>query len=314
MFIDKAKIFVKSGKGGNGCISLLRSKFIRFGGPDGGNGGKGGDIYVLGDRSINTLFSFKYKKIFTAENGQHGEGNNRKGKDGEDLFVLLPFGTEITMENGDIFEVLDDKPKLVLHGGKGGIGNGCLANSVNQVPRFSYPPGAAEEMFLNLKLKIIGDVGLIGLPNAGKSSFINSCTNANSLVGSYAFTTLEPKLGTYENLILVDIPGLIEGASGGKGLGFQFLSHVERCKKLLILADANHFPERAVKILLKELSSYGIVKKFVLVLNKIELLKAKQIREIKNNLKNEHPTSSVFCISVHKKIGIKNLLTFLQKD
>jgi GTP-binding protein len=314
VFIDKAKIFIKSGAGGKGCISFLRAKFIAWGGPNGGNGGKGGDIYFVGSKDINTLFSFKYQKKFIANNGKNGEGCDKHGKDAEDLFIKVPIGTELALETGEIIEILDTEPKLVLYGGKGGIGNKYLANSVRQSPKFSIPAGASEEMFVNLQLKLLGDVGIIGMPNAGKSSFINSCTNANSMVANYAFTTLEPKLGTYNGLILVDIPGLIEGASNGKGLGFQFLSHIERCKMLIIMADISEEPQLAIEIVLRELSEYGITnKEYIIVLNKTDLITEKEVIKIVNNLRKAYKNIKIFNISIENKQNIKDVLIYLEE-
>jgi len=219
-------------------------------------------------------------------------------------------------EHGMTIEIIDEEPIILLKGGRGGVGNGCLANSVHQRPMFSHPPASSEEMFLDLELKLIGDVGLVGYPNAGKSSFINSCTNANSLVANYQFTTLEPKLGTYENMIIVDIPGIIEGASLGKGLGLQFLSHIERCKFLLYVVDISNKPLEVLKSLKTELDSFfenKTAKPFIIALNKIELLTRKNQLKIKYTIENL-TGAKVFPISVHKKAGIKKLLTYLSSQ
>lgn len=311
MFIDKARILIRSGEGGRGCVSFLRLKFIPFGGPNGGNGGKGGDVYFVGNPNLNTLSKFKYVKMFQAENGGSGQGSNCAGKNGKDLIVDVPYGTEIKLENDDFFEIIDDKPKLVLIGGKGGIGNGSLATSTKQTPRHSIPKAQREEMYIFLNLKLIGDIGLIGFPNAGKSSFIRCCTNSKSIVDDYQFTTIEPHLGTYENLIIVDIPGIIEGASKGKGLGLRFLSHIERCKALLMILDINDSPLIKIEILLNELKEYGIDKKIIIALNKIELLKKSQVIEIEQQFKEKY-SMPIYKISIHKKVGIKKVLVSLQ--
>jgi len=302
MFVDRVRILIRSGAGGKGAISFLREKFKPNGGPAGGDGGKGGNIYFKGNRNLNTLAFFKYTKTFQAENGSPGEKQNRTGKDGQDLYLDVPLGTEIILENGTKFDIIDENPVMILMGGKGGIGNAKLATSINQTPRYTIPNGTREESYAFLNLKIIGDIGLVGKPNAGKSSFITSITNSKSIVADYEFTTTQPHLGTYRELVFVDIPGIIEGASQGKGMGLKFLSHIERCKLLLIIIDINDEPLKTLEMLLKEMSEYGIKKNFLVVLNKIDI--CKNLSTVEKELIN-HKFSY---ISVKEKIGINNLL------
>lgn len=310
MFIDKVRIFCKSGDGGKGSISFRREKYIEYGGPNGGDGGKGGSIYFQGDSSINTLSKFRYKSVWRAENGESGGGWDRNGAKGDDLFIKVPLGTQISVNNF-IFDILSEEPKLILKGGTGGLGNGKLATSTNQAPEFSIPPTMGIEAIVHMQLKLLGDVGLIGLPNAGKSSFINQCTNVLSEVGDYAFTTLEPKLGIYKNIILVDLPGIIEGASEGKGLGLQFLSHIERCQVLLHLIDVSINPIESFETINKELMNFGIYKEQIIVLNKIDKISKKQQLEFVKYFKNQ--TQYVFLTSVIWNAGIEKVLKQTEK-
>jgi GTP-binding protein len=311
--IDKAKIYIKSGRGGNGCISFFRGRFMPKGGPDGGSGGNGGSVYIQGSNAINTLLKFAYKKKFLAQDGGSGLSQNKKGKDGEDLIIQVPVGTQIHGSNGIFLEILDDKKILLIKGGKGGVGNASLAKSTMRTPRFSIPFTMGGELYLNMQLKIIGDVGLVGLPNAGKSSFINACTNSKSPIDEYKFTTLEPHLGVLnEKIILVDIPGIIEGASEGKGLGIKFLGHIERCKLLVMIIDINDDPLQTYEILEKELHASGIYKEIFIILNKCELLKKKPRYNVLNAFK-EKIAVKVFLMSAKYKIGLKPIIKEIEK-
>lgn len=247
MFIDRAKIKVIAGDGGNGCMAFRREKFVPRGGPSGGDGGKGGDAYLECTARVNTLLHFQYKRVFKVQRGRHGEGSNRHGKEGEDIVLLVPPGTQVFKEPGH--ELIHDfaaagERLLVARGGGGGRGNARFATSTNQAPRRVEPGWPGEEVELSLSLKLIADVGLIGFPNAGKSTLISRISAAKSKVADYPFTTLVPHLGVvalddYHTFVVADIPGLIEGAHEGHGLGDEFLKHVERTKILLHLIDVS---------------------------------------------------------------------------
>lgn len=310
MFIDKAKIFIKSGSGGHGCISFRREKYIPFGGPHGGNGGKGGDVYFVGSRDLNTLFFFKCNKHFFAQTGERGGTYQKAGKNGEDLYIKAPLGTIIN-NNGEIIEILDETPVLIAKGGRGGVGNASLKTSTDRLPRRSIPPEPGIELELSLSLKIIGDIGIIGKPNAGKSSLINTITNCNSKVCNYAFTTLSPCMGVYKDIIFVDLPGIIEGASEGKGLGLQFLAHLERCKAYIQLIDISDDPIENYYQVQKEIKAYGIDKPHLVVLNKSELLKKEQVMQIVKDFKDLN-VNAIY-ISAQYKSGINNLLKQVNK-
>ncbi|MBR5756112.1 MAG: GTPase ObgE, partial [Firmicutes bacterium] len=238
-FVDKAKIHIRSGKGGNGCVSFRREANIPMGGPDGGNGGKGGDIILQADNSLRTLMDFRYKTKYEAENGENGKGRQQFGKDGQNLVIKVPVGTVIRdLESGDIIADLteDGQSFVAAKGGKGGKGNVLFKNSVRQAPNFAEAGGFAREKDIELELKLIADVGLLGYPNVGKSTLLSVVTKANPKIANYHFTTLTPKLGVVNmydsSFVMADIPGLIEGASEGQGLGLEFLKHVERTRIL----------------------------------------------------------------------------------
>ncbi len=242
MLYDKARIFVQAGGGGNGCMSFRREAHVPKGGPDGGDGGDGGDVVLLCDDSLRDLQSFKRKAHYKAPRGRHGEGSQRHGADGEDLVVRIPPGTEVTMPDGTLHDLVTPGQRVVVaQGGSGGKGNRKFAGSTRQAPRFAEKGLVGEEGWLDLRLKLLADVGLVGLPNAGKSSLISRLTRAAPKVADYPFTTLEPVLGTLDGedrqLVLADIPGLIEGAAGGAGLGHDFLAHVERTRLLVHVLD-----------------------------------------------------------------------------
>ena len=282
-FLDQAKIFTRSGSGGPGAVSFRREKFIEYGGPDGGNGGKGGDIVFESIAGLNTLIDFRYTQHFRAPRGKGGSGSNRTGAGGDDLVIKVPVGTQVLSEDKE--EVLLDFTKVgqrvvFLRGGDGGRGNASYKTSTNRTPRQHGTGWPEQEAWLWLRLKLLADAGLVGLPNAGKSTFINQVTNAQAKVGEYAFTTTRPQLGVVRHhqreFVVADIPGLIKGAADGAGIGDRFLGHIERCQVLLHLVDAN---DRDVadsyRIVRDELENYGAGltdKKVVVALNKIDML------------------------------------------
>ncbi len=289
-FLDQAKITIKSGDGGAGCISFRREKFIEYGGPDGGNGGKGGDVYFEVADDLNTLIDFRYTQHFRAKNGLHGMGRNRTGADGADVVIRVPVGTEILDEDGetlllDLTEV--GQRILFLKGGDGGFGNAHYKSSVNQAPRRNSPGWSGVERDVWLRLKLIADAGIIGLPNAGKSTFLAACSAAKPKIADYPFTTLHPNLGVVKvnerDFVLADIPGLIEGASEGHGLGDRFLGHIERTAVLLHLIDANSDdPAHDYKTVRHELKSYGgglDEKQEIIALNKCDTLLPEDLNE-----------------------------------
>jgi GTP-binding protein len=282
-FVDEAWIHVKAGDGGRGCLSFRREKYIPRGGPDGGDGGKGGNVILQGRADLISLLDFRYKKIYRAESGKGGSGACKKGRDGRDVIIPVPVGTIVydSEDASPLFEILrDGESYVVARGGKGGRGNASFARPTNRTPReFEYGE-KGEERRLRLVLKILSDVGIVGLPNVGKSTLLRSLTGAKSKVADYPFTTLTPQLGAlrFEEklLVIADIPGIIEGASQGKGLGLRFLRHVERCRLLLWVLDLSSLGERdEYAILERELSSYDrelLAKERILVLNKIDLV------------------------------------------
>jgi len=282
-FLDQAKIFVRSGAGGPGAVSFRREKFIEYGGPDGGNGGKGGDIVFEAVAGLNTLIDFRYTQHFRAPRGHGGSGSNRTGAGGDDLLIRVPLGTQILSEDKE--DVLADftavgQREVFLRGGDGGRGNASYKTSTNRAPRQHGTGWPYEEAWVWLRLKLLADAGLVGLPNAGKSTFINAVTNAQAKVGEYAFTTTRPQLGVVRHhareFVVADIPGLIEGAAEGAGIGDRFLGHIERCRVLLHLVDANTDDvAEAYRVVRDELEAYGAGladKPQVVALNKIDTL------------------------------------------
>lgn len=290
MFIDKAKIYIKSGKGGNGIISFMRMKFIPKGGPDGGDGGDGGNIYIQGTSKQNSLINFKLKQHYKAESGQNGMSANKTGKNGTDLYIKVPIGTQIYTEDMKflIYDCIDDKKFLILRGGKGGKGNAKFKSSINRTPYIKQNGQQGAEISVYLLLKTIADIGIIGKPNSGKSSLLAKITNANPKIASYPFSTLYPNIGTvklYDRYYTIaDIPGLIEDAHMGKGLGHRFLQHIERCNILLHLIDGTiENIENERRIILKELELYSIdmiKKKIITVINKSDLIDCKSDKYI----------------------------------
>lgn len=290
-FLDEAKIFVKSGNGGGGCVSFRREAFVEFGGPDGGDGGKGGDVWIEAVEGLNTLIDFRYQQHFKAKTGTPGAGRDRAGKSGDTVNIVVPVGTQIL--DGDKDEILVDMTEigqrvLLAAGGDGGQGNARFKSSTNRAPRKATPGWPGEERWLWLRLKLIADVGLVGLPNAGKSTFLSAVSRANPKIASYPFTTLYPNLGVVDlgpgaRFIVADIPGLIEGAHEGAGIGDRFLGHIERCASLIHLIDGTHEdPVAAYKTVRKELDAYGgglIGKQEIIALNKTDAMTTEEAEE-----------------------------------
>lgn len=282
-FLDQAKVFVRSGHGGAGCVSFRREKFIEFGGPDGGNGGKGGDVIVECVDGLNTLIDYRYQQHFKAKTGMHGMGRNRTGANGADVVLKVPVGTQILADDNEtlLADMTEVGQRIVLlEGGRGGLGNMFFKSSTNRAPRKAQPGEDSEEMWIWLRLKLIADTGLVGLPNAGKSTFLAAVSRAKPKIADYPFTTLHPQLGVVrvhgEEFVLADIPGLIEGAHEGAGLGDRFLGHVERCNVLLHLVDGTAEDVAAhYKSIRHELSEYGhglAAKPEIVALNKCDAL------------------------------------------
>ena len=317
-FLDQAKIFVKSGAGGPGAVSFRREKYVEYGGPDGGNGGKGGDVVFVAVAGLNTLIDFRYTQHFKAQRGGHGMGKDRTGASAPDLVIEVPVGTQIISDDRE--EVLADFTEVgqrvvLLEGGMGGRGNASYKTSTNRAPRQHQPGIPAEEMWVWLRLKLLADAGLVGLPNAGKSTFINQVSNAQAKVGAYAFTTLVPKLGVVRHrnreFVLADIPGLIEGAADGAGIGDRFLGHIERCRVLIHLIDIGGVdPVEAMRIVEEELAAYGEGlddKPRLVALNKIDLADAELAEDFAKELRAAG-ADQVFPISGATGEGIPGLL------
>lgn len=322
-FLDEAKIYLKAGDGGDGCLSFRREKFIEFGGPDGGAGGAGGSIYALAVKNVNTLIDYRYKQHFKAKKGENGAGQNKTGKSSKDIILKVPVGTQI-LDDDKFTEIADliEEGQIVLlvQGGRGGLGNSYFKSSTNQAPRkFQYgEPG--EERWVWLKLKLIADIGLVGLPNAGKSTFISAVTNAKAKVEDYPFSTLTPQLGVIKfsdkELVIADIPGLIEGAHLGKGLGDRFLAHVERCAVILHIVDAStEDPLNDYEIVKNEIKMYGsslCKKPEVVALNKADIVELGKLNELIKKFKNHH-IKNIFTISAVTRQGCRKLTNHLAK-
>lgn len=327
MFIDYAKIYAGAGKGGNGAVSFRREKYIAAGGPDGGDGGKGGDIYFEVDSDTNTLIDFRYKKKFKAENGNNGEGARKFGKSGEDLYIKVPIGTIVKdAKTGEILADMAEKGQktLVLKGGRGGKGNTHFATSTRQAPRFSQGGEEGEEKELILELKLLADVGLIGFPSVGKSTILSVVTAATPKIADYHFTTLEPNLGVVkpeygDSFVMADIPGLIEGASEGTGLGIQFLRHIERTRLLLHVIDVSasegRNPVEDYYVINKELEKYSeklAKRKQIIVANKIDSMQDEKLYEDLEKLAKEK-NLEIFKISAATGQGVKELMHEVSK-
>ena len=293
-FIDEAKIFIKSGDGGDGCLSFRREKYIEFGGPDGGNGGKGGDIIIEGTKSLNTLVDYRFQKHFKAQKGRGGAGRNRTGAAGKDMILKIPVGTEILQDDEILADIINDEKMILFPGGEGGKGNINFKSSTNRAPRKTTPGEKGYEAEVVLRLKILADAGLVGFPNAGKSSLLRKISAAKPKVADYPFTTLDPKLGVVrkgdEEIVVADIPGLIEDAHVGSGLGFKFLKHIERCHSLIHVIDiTNENLVKSYNTIINELKSYDedlVNKNKIIVLNKCDLLKKEEVDKIKIDFEN----------------------------
>ena len=323
-FLDQVKIFVKAGDGGSGSPSFRREKFIEFGGPDGGDGGKGGSVILKSERNLNTLIDYRYQQHFKAKRGEDGKGKNQTGKGGKDLFLSVPIGTQVFEEDNKtlIFDFKKEKDEFtVAIGGKGGFGNTKFKSSTNRAPRKFTKGTKGEEFWIWLQLKTIADIGIIGLPNAGKSSLLGSMTSANPKIANYKFTTINPNLGVaiYDDkeITLADIPGLIEGAHTGVGLGVKFLKHVERCKTLLHLIDISDDDLiKSYKQIRRELGEYSkelLRKKEIIVLNKIDLL-SKEDLKIKKKKFEEKLRKKIIELSTLDKKLINKLKIRLLKN
>jgi len=318
-FLDQAKIFIRSGAGGPGAVSFRREKFVEFGGPDGGDGGKGGDVVFEAVPGLNTLIDFRYTQHFRAPRGKGGAGSNRTGGGGEDLVVKVPVGTQVLADDDDRTLLVDltqvGQRITLLKGGMGGRGNASYKSSTNRAPRQHQTGEDGEEMWVWLRLKLLADVGLLGLPNAGKSTFLNSVSNAGAKVGDYPFTTLRPQLGVVRHkgreFVVADIPGLIEGAAEGAGIGDRFLGHVERTRVLLHLVDAaGEDPVGAWRIVRGELDGYGAGlagKPEIIALSKADLLDSAALSKLIKKLEKA-TGAKVLPISAPLEEGIEPLL------
>ena len=322
MFIDEVIITVKAGNGGDGSAAFRREKFIQFGGPDGGDGGKGGDVVFVADSNINTLIDFKFKKLFKAQNGENGQKKQMYGKKGEDLIIKVPVGTQVRdLTTGKL--ILDmnvnGEQRVLLKGGKGGYGNVHFKNSVRKAPKIAEKGGEGAEIKVKLELKLLADVALVGYPSVGKSSFINKVSAANSKVGSYHFTTLEPKLGVVrleegKSFVIADIPGLIEGAHEGVGLGDKFLRHIERCKMIYHIVDAAEIEGRdciedfeKINEELRKFSEKLANKKQIVIANKMDLIwDMEKFEKFKSYLAEKG--IEVYPVSVLLNEGLKEIL------
>ena len=320
-FLDRTKVYVASGAGGAGSLSFRREKFIEFGGPDGGEGGRGGDLVVEAVDNLNTLIDYRYQQHFKAQNGRPGAGRNRTGADGADCVLRVPAGTQVFAEDeatllADLTEV--GQRVVLFHGGRGGRGNMAFKSSTNQAPRRADPGEPAQEATIWLRLKLIADVGLVGLPNAGKSTFLASVSRARPKVADYPFTTLHPNLGVASvdgrELVIADIPGLIEGASEGAGLGHRFLGHVERCRALLHLVDATQEDvAEAYRVVRAELAAYGAgleLKPEIVALSKRDALDAATLKKRKRQLERAAGTK-VMALSAVSGDGMRETLRAL---
>ncbi len=327
MFYDETRVDLKAGKGGDGCLSMHRAKYLPKGGPDGGDGGRGGSIFLRGDENVGDLRNFHFKPIWRARNGEPGRGKNQNGAGGEDLVLRVPLGTVVVNEANEevVVEVLDpEQSTLLLEGGEGGRGNASFASPTDQAPRQTTPGTAGDEGFFRFELKTIADIGLVGIPNAGKSSLVGLLTNAQPRTGHYPFTTKDPSVGiveygdSYDRLALADIPGLIEGASENRGLGHRFLRHIERCRVLLFLIDMagvdGRDPADDYAQLLKELEAYDphlLEKPRLVGANKMdEPEAAEHLLNFRQRIGESPPVYPISCLSDE---GIPELKAALRK-
>ena len=320
-FLDQAKIYIQAGNGGAGSSSFRREKFVEFGGPDGGDGGKGGSVIFFADKNLNTLIDFRFKQHFKAERGKDGSGKKKTGKSGKDLILKVPIGTQIFEEdNNTLIEdfTKNEQTIIIANGGKGGLGNVRFKSSTNRAPRKKTNGDKGENFWLWLQLKVIADIGIVGMPNAGKSSLLSALTKAKPKIANYPFTTINPNLGVAiydgKEITLADIPGLIEGAHEGVGLGDKFLRHIERCKNILHLIDitendllANYSKVR------KELFKYSnklTKKNEIIVFNKIDMISDEEIRE-KVNLFKKKVKKKTYTISALEQKGLNDIKKIL---
>jgi GTPase len=317
-FLDEAKVYIRSGDGGNGCVSFRREKFIEFGGPNGGDGGKGGDVIVDAVEGLNTLIDYRYQQHFFAKNGSAGMGKDRHGKNGADAVLKVPIGTQIYEEDGAtlIADLTEPGQNVVLlRGGNGGFGNAHFKTSTNRAPRHANPGQPGVEQTIRLRLKLIADAGIVGLPNAGKSTFLAAVSAAKPKIADYPFTTLTPQLGVVDvdgrEFVLADIPGLIEGAHEGVGLGDRFLGHIERCRVLLHLIDGTgEDAGEAYKTVRAELSAYGqdlSDKPEIVVLNKTDAMSAVELKQQVTRLKGAAKKPPLVISAVSGE-GVKDVL------
>lgn len=322
-FIDEVKIYIKAGDGGDGGVSFRREKFIEFGGPDGGHGGAGGSVILVAVAGLNTLVDFRYQQHFKAKRGENGMGRNRSGESGEDLVLQVPIGTQILSEDkSSVIADLDEEGQYycIAKGGRGGAGNAAFKSSVNQAPKTGKKGQEGDEIWVWLQLKLISDAGLVGLPNAGKSTFLSKVTAAKPKIADYPFTTLIPQLGVVyiadDEFVIADIPGLIEGASAGHGLGDKFLKHIERCKILVHLIDASGDVEEAYKVIRHELSSYSKLlseKEEIVVLNKTDLMTAEELYDKQQEVLDLNPEAMVLSCSCATTQGLEQVLLEILK-
>lgn len=325
MFIDYAKIKIRSGDGGNGCVSFRREKFVPKGGPNGGDGGNGGDVIFKGDRNLSTLLDFRYNRLFKGGRGVHGMGGDKTGKNGKDMIIKVPLGTVIKNAESDeiIGEVISAGEELVVaKGGRGGKGNTHFKTSTNRAPRMAQPGEKGTELEVIVELKLIADVGLVGFPNAGKSTLISRISAAKPKIADYPFTTLIPNLGIvkygdYDSFVVADIPGIIEGASSGKGLGLQFLRHIERTRILLFMIDATKIdtglikkPLDEFKVLLKELESYEadlIDKPRIICFSKVDSI-SDETKKLLEKVKSKVPVILISSVTGYNLDKLKDLI------
>jgi GTP-binding protein len=322
-FLDEAKIYIQSGAGGNGCVSFRREKFIEFGGPNGGDGGRGGDVIVEAVNGLNTLIDYRYQQHFKAERGGNGMGKDRHGGNGKDALLKVPVGTQIYEEDGetllaDLTEI--GQRAVIAKGGNGGFGNAYFKSSTNRAPRHANPGQPGEELTIRLRLKLIADAGLVGLPNAGKSTFLASVSAAKPKIANYPFTTLHPQLGVVRidtrEFVLADLPGLIEGAHEGTGLGDRFLGHTERCRVLLHLVDGtSEHAGHDYKTVRAELDAYGhglADKPEIVALTKADAMTPEQIKSQKAKLRRACGQTP-FVLSSHSRDGVQEALRALMQ-